>query len=147
MASPVQHSLVKALQIVPVFGSFDDRTLVRIVGASANLFWRAGGVVFKTGSEAEALYIVLSGAVSIVDPAHGDREIARIGPGEFFGELSLLYEGVHSKNAVAAEDSELMVLPKDQFCELLDENAELAAAFHGKADERRAANEKASTGG
>ena len=57
----VTHSLVKALRAVPDFADLDDATLLRIVGASTNLFYPAGSVVFEPGSPAEALYVVLSG--------------------------------------------------------------------------------------
>lgn len=137
MAQAVSHSLVAALRAVPAFASFDERALVQVVGASTNLFWPAGSTVFEKGSESEALYIVLSGQVAIFDVSDGeDVEIARIGPGDFFGELSLLLETTHSKTAVALEASELMVLPKESFQELLVSRPDLAAHFRRTAEER-----------
>jgi CRP-like cAMP-binding protein len=135
----ITHSLVKALRAVPAFASFDDRMLVRVVGASANLFWRSGSAVFEKGSESEALYIVLSGRIRIVGEDGTEEEVAQLGPGEFFGELSLLLQTVHTKRAVAVEDSELMVLPKGSFQELLADYPELAAEFRRTAEERLAA--------
>lgn len=115
---------------MPTFGAIDDRTLLRIVGTSANLVWSAGSVIFEKGSSAEALFIILSGRVQILDVVDDEQvEIATLGPGDFFGELALLLHTVHSKTALALEDSELMVLPKDSFQELLASNAELAGHF------------------
>jgi CRP-like cAMP-binding protein len=128
---------VKALQVVPAFASLDDQALVKIVGASANLAWPAGGSVFEKGTPGDALYIVLSGSVSIVDVGeNGESEITRVNPGDFFGEVSLMMDTSHSMSARAAEDSELMVLPKESLQELLEANPELHDHFRRKVEER-----------
>ena len=137
MGDRVEHSLVNAARAVPVFASFDDPTLLKIVGASSNLVWRAGNVIFEPGKEAEALYIVLSGRVRIFDTRDGqDVDIAQLGAGEFFGELSLLFQTTHSKTAVTLEESELMVIPKDSFGELVANYPEIEAIFRRTAEER-----------
>jgi thioredoxin reductase (NADPH) len=133
----VTHSLVKALRAVPDFASLDDHTLLGIVGASVNLFWPAGSLVFEKGSPSEALFVVLSGEIRILDTVDGKvQEVSRLGPGESFGELSLLLQTTHTKNAEAVQDSELMVLPEESFQELLDSNEELSAHFRRRVEER-----------
>jgi CRP-like cAMP-binding protein len=133
----VTHSLVKALRAVPDFASLDDRTLLKIVGASVNLFWPAGRYIFEKASPAEALYVVLSGRVRIFDIVDGkEQEVSRVGTGDSFGELSLLLRTTHTKNAMAVEDSELMVVPRDEFEALLSSNPEVAEHFQRKLEER-----------
>jgi CRP-like cAMP-binding protein len=133
----IGHSLVKALRSVPGFSSLDDRDLLQIVGVSINLHWPSGSTVFTEGAPAEGLYIVLSGCVRILVGAREDEtEVASIGPGEFFGELSLLEDRTHSKNARATEDSELMILPKESFRALLEVDEVLAQHVKDKVEER-----------
>lgn len=135
--TPITHSLVKALHAVPDFQSLDDHTLLGIVGASVNLSWPAGSVVFEKGSPSEALYVVLSGEVRILDNVDGEeQEVSRVGSGGSFGELSLLLQTTHTKKAEAVEDSELMVIPEESFQELLDSNEELGAHFRRRVEER-----------
>lgn len=135
MGERVTHSLVKALRAVPDFASLDDRTLLKIVGASVNLFWPAGRYIFEKGSPAEALYVVLSGRVRILDIVDGkEEEVSRVGTGDSFGELSLLLRTTHTKNAMAVEDSELMVVPRDEF--EASSNPEVAEHFQRKIEER-----------
>jgi CRP/FNR family transcriptional regulator, cyclic AMP receptor protein len=135
--SEIGHSLVKALRSVPGFASLDDRDLLQIVGVSINLHWPSGSTVFTEGAPAEGLYIVLSGCVRIlVGPREDETEVASIGPGEFFGELSLLEDRTHSKNARATEDSELMILPKESFRALLEVDEVLAQHVKDKVEER-----------
>lgn len=137
MPGAAKHSLVSALAAVPDFAALDDRTLLRIVGASANLVWSANSVIFEKGSVAEALYVILSGRVQILEVVDGEEtEIATLEPGDYFGELSLLLHTTHSKKARAVEDSELMVLPKESFQELLASNPELAGHLRRKLETR-----------
>jgi CRP-like cAMP-binding protein len=134
VTGPVSHTLVRALRSVPAFSRLDETTLCEIVGASSNLVWRAGAPVFEQGDPAEALYIVLSGAIRILEDR--GQEVATLGAGDFFGELSLLLRTNHSKRAEAAEDSELMVVPKQSFEALVAEDPELAEAVRRGMEER-----------
>jgi CRP-like cAMP-binding protein len=123
---PITHSLVKALRAVPDFAGLDDRTLLDIVGASANLFWPAGSCVYDKGGPAEALYIVLSGRVCIYDTVDGKEvQVAGVGPGGFFGEHSLLLDTSHTKSVRVDEDAEIMIVPRESFQAVLAENPEL----------------------
>ncbi len=122
---PLRHSLVRALRRVPDFSPLNDTILLKVVGASANLFWPEGSTIFETGSPSEALYIVLGGRVRITDAPGNGNDIAQIGPGDYFGELSMLAGSKHTKTAQAIEDSEIMVLPKRSFEALLRTDADL----------------------
>jgi CRP/FNR family transcriptional regulator, dissimilatory nitrate respiration regulator len=133
------HSLVKALRNVPDFASLDDATLLRIVGASANLAFARGSLVFEAGSPAEALYVVLSGQVRVFDTGEaGEHDVAQLGRGESFGEISLLLRTRHTKSAQAVEDSELMVVPHESFDEVLASNPDLKTLFERRIEQRRA---------
>jgi CRP-like cAMP-binding protein len=137
LVEPISHSLVKALRSVPDFASLDEHALLRIVGASVNLFWPAGTVVFERGSPSEALYIVLSGRVRILErDGRREVEVATVEPGSSFGELSLLLNTKHTREARADQDAELMVIPKDSFQELLQSNPDLEEQFRRRVAER-----------
>lgn len=130
MAGEVTHSLVKALRSVPDFASLDDKTLVQLVGASVNLAYPPGSIVFEAGSGADGLCVVLSGEVRIYEAHDGQEvDVARLGPGESFGELSLMLGTVHSKTAQAVQDTELLVVPGKLFEEVMASNEEVAATF------------------
>lgn len=132
------HTLVKALASVPTFGACDDPTLLQIVGDSVNLVWPAGTRVFENGSPSSGLFVVLNGRVRVLGADGG--ELAELGPGEHFGELSLLVGTTHQHTVETLEDSELMVLPKERFDVLLLEHPELAQVIRRKAEERMAMN-------
>jgi CRP-like cAMP-binding protein len=134
----ITHSLIKALKGVPGFDALPESYLVEIAGASINLLWPKGTFVFTKGSPADALYIVLEGAVRIYDEVDDSEiEIARTGPGEYFGENSLLMETTHTKNVQAVEDTELLVLSKESFGRLLASNPHLEKQIRERSETRR----------
>lgn len=86
-----------------------------------------GEVVFDQDEDGQALYIVLAGQVLICRPGQADRPIARLGAGEFFGELALLDDSPRSAQARAGETSELAVLFRGDFERLMESHAQLAS--------------------
>jgi len=134
MENKVTHSLVTALRAVPGFAEVDERMLLALIGDSANLFWPAGSVVFERGSPPDGLYIVVSGKLRVIDK--NGEHVADMGPGEFFGELSLLLDTFHRHDVRVEEDAELMVLPKECIEEISEEHPELGRAIRNRAEER-----------
>lgn len=137
MERRVTHSLVNALRAVPSLGALDERTLLAIVGDSANLFWPKDGKVFERGTPADGLYIVVSGGVRVL--GEEGAEVAVLAPGAYFGEFSLLLGTDHQHDVVALEDSELMVVPKECFDSIVAANPALAKSLEETAEERRRA--------
>jgi CBS domain-containing protein len=119
---------------VPGFDALDDRALLGVVGDSANLFWREGSVVFEQGSPGDGLYVVLSGAVRILGDNGAEVNVLR--GGDFFGEFSLVLDTDHMNDVVAAEDTELMVVPKESFERLIASSSDLGDRVRQKLEER-----------
>lgn len=124
---PISHSLVQTLRAIPDFSALQEDELLTIVGESMNLIWKSGSAIFEVGHPGEALYVVLNGEISIEDPVQG--EVARLTAGMFFGEISLLLQAVHSKRAVAVKDSEILVLPKETFSNILEKSPTIRHHF------------------
>jgi voltage-gated potassium channel len=133
----VQHSLVRALACVPGFDHLDDPTLLQIAGASSNLLYPSGSVVFDRGDDPDALYIVLAGAVRL-GPGDGGPEVT-LGAGDYFGEMSMLLDTPRTRKVWAVEDCELLVLPQESFHRVLSEQPELDHHVRAKLQERLAA--------
>lgn len=132
------HSLVTALQEVTDFAELDTGNLIQAVGKSANLLWSAGSVIFECGDPADAVYVVLSGRVRISTGEEDDDTIAEVGPCDYFGEQAALLRTTHSASAMAVEDCELMVIPKEYFKGLLDADAEAADRVRRRVEHRLA---------
>ncbi len=82
-----------------------------------------GQVILKLGEAVEYFFIVTNGEVNVVmeDKFHCEVALARLGPGQFFGEVDLMQEGHAVAHVHAAEDgAELALIPKSLFYELID---------------------------
>lgn len=77
-----------------------------------------GDVIFLEGDNGSEMYSVRKGNVSI---RKGDKEIALIGEGSFFGEMSFLLGMPRSATAVAAEETELIVISNHTVGTLMNE--------------------------
>jgi CRP-like cAMP-binding protein len=94
--------------------------------------FRRNETIFHQGDPGDSLYIIESGAVKIVLPSPEGEEgaiIATLGRGDFFGELALLDGAPHSATTVALEPSELLVLRREPFEQLIDTDRALRMAL------------------
>jgi CRP-like cAMP-binding protein len=139
----ISHRLVASLRQVPDFAGLDEAVLLQVVGASADLLWRQGETIFSPGEPADALYVIRYGRVRIADDGDGadGRDVAELGPGEYFGEQALLLHTTHTRRAEAVEDCELMVVSRAGFEQLLDAEPAVADEFRETLERRIRAQE------
>ena len=87
----------------------------------------AGEVIFDEGEVGQTIYFLLEGEVTICRQGHpDDGQLARLGPGEFFGELGLLDGSVRTAQARADTACRLLVLFRHDFNGLMDSNLRIA---------------------
>jgi CRP-like cAMP-binding protein len=91
------------------------------------LEYPAGAVLFRAGDDGNQMYVIQSGKVRIsVAAAEVDKTLAVLGPGEFFGEMAVLNERPRTATATVVESSQLLVIDKAKFEELVRQHADLA---------------------
>lgn len=85
-------------------------------------------LIFDVGEDSQAIYIVLSGSVSVSRRTKGvEEEIVKLQPGEFFGELALLDNAPRSAVARAAEDCKLVVMFRADLAALAETHVVLSS--------------------
>jgi CRP-like cAMP-binding protein len=73
--------------------------------------FEAGEVIFEEGDSGEFLYVIQSGEVELTrSTAEGRRLVGRLGPGEFFGEMSVVLGGERRIRATAATPVRLLAV-------------------------------------
>lgn len=78
--------------------------------------FKAGEVVFKEGDHSREAYRVLSGRIEIsLRDGPARVALAQVGPGEIFGEMSMIDDKPRSANACALEPSEVEIVTPDDF--------------------------------
>lgn len=127
---PFTRSYPPHLDHLRALSLFSDLTLQELAIVDAVLHRRdylAGEVIFDEGDVGQTVNILLEGEVTICrqgNPENG--QLARLGPGEFFGELGLLEDSVRTAQALAATDCRLLVLFRDDFDGLMDSHLRIA---------------------
>jgi CRP/FNR family cyclic AMP-dependent transcriptional regulator len=87
--------------------------------------------IYTEGNHPNRLYYVLKGKVKTYKIHEDGKElvIELFGPGDFLGYNALLEGSVYKDTAEALEETELAIIPKEDFEELLNKNAEVAKKF------------------
>lgn len=87
----------------------------------------AGTVVFEEGDPGSRMYVIQSGEVRVLKRV-GSREIelARLGPGEAFGEMALLEGQPRSATAIVVSDARILEIDQAAFDDLIRGNGEIA---------------------
>jgi small-conductance mechanosensitive channel/CRP-like cAMP-binding protein len=119
---------LEALRGVDFLASVPPPLLERLAALSETCEFAAGEVILRQGDPGQELYIVLSGEVSVLVGRTGGStaEVARLGPGKFLGEMSLMTGERRSATAQAIEDCEVVRVSKDAFHDILAAAPELA---------------------
>jgi CRP/FNR family transcriptional regulator, cyclic AMP receptor protein len=83
---------------VPLFEGLSRRHLKQIAERADEISFREKETIVQAGQQGGTFFIIVEGEVRVV---RGDRTIARAGPGEFFGEISLLDGGPRTASVIA----------------------------------------------
>jgi CRP-like cAMP-binding protein/CheY-like chemotaxis protein len=87
--------------------------------------------IFREGTYPKGVFFINKGKVKVYQKNDQGKELitALHKEGEFFGYLSLLKDEQHSHSASALEDSEIYMIPRDDFFALMYKNADVAKKF------------------
>lgn len=100
------------LRRAPIFSTLSDRQLTSVARTAKVVSFPAGARVVKQGEPGIGFYLLLSGGAEV---RQGPRTLARLEPGQFFGEMTLLDEQPRSADVVAVEPCECAVLSRWEF--------------------------------
>jgi CRP-like cAMP-binding protein len=86
-----------------------------------------GEVIFDEGDPADRLYVIRSGEVELVrENAARQRVVARLGPGDFFGELGVVLSEPRTARAVAVSQTRLIALDRETLEGMIVDQPEIA---------------------
>lgn len=123
------------LRKVDVFRELEQDQLEKLAGVMQEAQYDEGEVIFNERAPGQHLFVVLAGVVEIFRAIEGEERhvrLARLEPGEVFGELSLADDQPRSAGARATIDptTTLLVVSRANLERLLDENPTLAVRFY-----------------
>lgn len=130
MAAP---DVAEFLRDVRLFQAFSDDDRAAVARALRERTVRKAQVLFREGDEGAEMYLVRRGALVVSKAVTGPVEqiLARMGPGDFVGEMALFDRAPRSATiqADAAGDAVLLVLDRASLEALIEANPRAAASF------------------
>jgi CRP-like cAMP-binding protein len=115
---------LQRLKTLALFSMLTPRELKIVDGLLHKREFLAGEVIFDEGEEGQALYIVMSGAVTVSRNHHSTKEtIAELAAGSFFGDMALLDNTPRTAQVRAREACELAVFFRADFVALMETDA------------------------
>ena len=117
---------IDQLRAVPLFAALKDRDLRHVLESGKDVHFDAGQAVVEEDRSGVGFHLIVEGTATV--SVHGS-EISTAGPGEYFGEMSVL-DG-HPRSATVAAKTELTTfsVPAWSFNELLDKHPSMAKAL------------------
>lgn len=115
------------LKKVPIFAEFKQTDLQKLQKIVHLQRFPKGTIIFNEYASGNTLYVVVSGRVKIYKASGKKKKtLAFLEKGEFFGEMSLLDTEPRSASSNAEVDSELLLLKKQDFKDLLSKYPNLS---------------------
>jgi CRP-like cAMP-binding protein len=133
-------SKVKLLKGVRLFSACNDRELGRIASLADEIDVEEGRVLTKEGTPGGEFFVVADG---LATASIRKKKLATLGPGSFFGEMSILDHGPRAATIVADTPMHLLVLDPRSFVTLLDDVPSVARKIMRVLAERLREVEKA----
>jgi CRP/FNR family cyclic AMP-dependent transcriptional regulator len=138
MVRGVPKAVIDMLHAVPLLSACSTRELRAVANLGTQLPVDDGRVLIEQGKPGREFFLLTSGkARCLVD----GTEVARFGPGDFFGEMALLERGPRQATVVVVDGpAEVLVLDGREFDHLLDASPSTARKLLKAVAERERAN-------
>ena len=105
------------LRQVGLFGAVNDEVLEFLASKLVVMQAKSGDTVFREGDPARDFFVVMSGEMEVQKRSQSglDARVALLGPGDWFGEMSVLLGEPRSATIVALSDGRARRLTRDAF--------------------------------
>ncbi len=119
----VKTDPTESLRRVPLFAGLDRKELEMLAKLAKEQRYEPGATIVKSGASGHGLYIIKEGNVSVV---RDGQKVASMGPGQFFGEISVLDGGPRTADVRADTDTVCLTLISWEIKPLLMDNAAIS---------------------
>ena len=111
---------------VPLFGGLSRRQLRRVLDLAEEAAYMEGHSLVREGEPGDAFFVLLAGQAKVV--GRNGRLVARLLPGDFFGEISLLDGGARMATVVSETPLRTLLIKRRPFLKMLQ--SEPAITMH-----------------
>ena len=112
---------IQYIKNIPIFSTLSDENAQIVLDSVQMKSFANGDMVFQQGDVGNGLYGIIMGTVEVI---LDDNVIAKLGPNDFFGEMSLIAEEPRSATVRATSDLSAFFLSKEAFEQIKGELGE-----------------------
>ena len=112
----------EALRGVPLFAGMSEKDLDRVAALAKQVHHTAGKVVVEEDKSGVGFHLITEGTA---EASTGGTVLSELGPGDHFGEISMLDGQPRSASVTATSDLTTLAIPEWNFNRLLDEHPEM----------------------
>jgi CRP/FNR family transcriptional regulator, cyclic AMP receptor protein len=112
-----------ALKKVPLLAGLSDRELERLAGQLHERKFPAGSKVVSEGATGTGFFVITEGEAEV---EIGGQVLNKLGPGDYFGEMALIDEGIRSATITAVTNLTCYGMTPWEFKPFVDEHPEVA---------------------
>ncbi|MBN2423871.1 MAG: Crp/Fnr family transcriptional regulator [Calditrichaceae bacterium] len=119
---------VNELKLIPLFSEMREEDLQEIINMSVRQVYKKDNMVLIEEEIGSTMFIILSGRVKISRISDEGREVilSILVDGDFFGEMAILDGQTRSANAFTLEDTEMMIIRRENFLQILHDHPQVA---------------------
>jgi CRP/FNR family transcriptional regulator, cyclic AMP receptor protein len=119
------------LASVPMFSGLQRDELLKFAELTRERTYPKGSVILFQGDPGDSLYVLRQGRAKVVLIGEDGREVILgvLEPGAHFGELALIDDQPRSAHVIAMEDSQLLILRREDFRRRVEANPSVAWAL------------------
>ena len=116
-------AVVEMLEKAPLWSGLSEKELKSMVRVSKERKFESGDTIVKKGEGGVGFYLILEGTVEIRSDGN---TLSKLGPGQFFGEMSVLDNQPRSADVVTVQPSRVLLLTAWEFKGLISANPRIA---------------------
>jgi CRP/FNR family cyclic AMP-dependent transcriptional regulator len=112
-----QDTKVDALRRAPLFEGLGKKELEQLARMTDDLEVPAGKALCREGETGSEFFVIVGGEVEVT---HRAKTLARLGPGDFFGEIALIEQTKRTATVTAVTPLRFFVLTSQAFWGMVD---------------------------
>ncbi|MCX7797293.1 MAG: Crp/Fnr family transcriptional regulator [Melioribacter sp.] len=116
------------LTLVPIFADLPINELEKIIKIGTKKKYHKNEIILKEDEAGTALFVIISGKVKVSRTSSDNKEVILtiLTESDFFGEMAILDGQTRSATVTALEDTELFIIQRNDFLNLLKNHPEIS---------------------
>ncbi len=108
----LSHSKVHLFKKTDLFETLSEAAIQQVLQGCREILLKPGQCLFKEGESGDSMYLIYSGEIVV---HRQGKQLAKRGPGEYFGEMGMIQADRRSASAKAVGETHLLELDREKF--------------------------------